>query len=57
MLVIGVDIQVFCSCGQKLAIVETGKLGKGAMVQVEPCEECLEKRYQEGLEDGIEEGS
>jgi hypothetical protein len=39
------DVEVFCTCGDELSIIPGGF---GGQIQVRPCENCLEIKYQEG---------
>lgn len=48
-----IDIEVYCSCGNGLCNQSQSK-GYGQLI-IEPCEDCLKKKYNEGYEDGYEQ--
>jgi hypothetical protein len=50
-----IDIQVWCSCGKGLCNQSTEKQGRfGPGIEVEPCETCMSKEYDRGVDDGYE---
>lgn len=48
-----VDFEVYCSCEAGLCNQSSTK---GMGVIVEPCEKCLEKRYDDGYDKGYSTG-
>lgn len=52
-----VEFEVFCQeCGAGLCSQSTGHSAQGihsAFVEVQPCEKCLEQRFDEGYQRGI----
>jgi len=52
MPTIEAEFDVICSCGNDLGgNVESSRYG--TQVTVEPCDKCLDKKYEEGIDDGI----
>jgi len=51
-----VDFEVFCSCGEGLCDQSTGSNKRGPRVTVEPCQKCLQKEYDAGVEEGYKKG-
>ena len=51
---VDIEIEVVCwECGKDLnAKMESGP---GHIIAVEPCSHCLDRKYDEGLEDGRDE--
>jgi len=52
---INVDFEVFCSCGEGLCNSCTvGTTTRRGMpyIEVEPCQKCLDKQYELGVEEG-----
>jgi hypothetical protein len=51
MPTIDIDLEFQCSeCGNDLEITSNGDT-----IEIDPCENCLESKYDEGVEDGKEE--
>jgi hypothetical protein len=47
------SLLIVCACGKELS-AEEDYFNKGRIV-VEPCENCLDEKYEEGKKDGKEE--
>jgi hypothetical protein len=46
-----IDFEVYCECGNMLSST-TDRRGN---VEVEPCDKCMQEKYDEGYKDGREE--
>jgi len=49
-----IEVEVWCSCGEGLCNQSEAE-SRGRGVIVEPCEKCLDRRYDEGHADGYEQ--
>ena len=57
MPTLSLDFEVFCSCGNGLCNSTTEGSGRnGQYITIEPCKDCLERRYEEGVEEGYQKG-
>lgn len=59
MPVIEASFEVYCKCGAAMChAVDTkqGRFGNVDKIVIEPCEKCLEERYDEGYTEGHTEG-
>ena len=56
MVEIDIDVEVWCDCGEGLCGQTTSSLKDDAFISlvVEPCEKCLEAKYEEGRDTGAE---
>lgn len=52
-IIIKTEIEIWCSCGKGLCEQSVG--GEG-FIQIDPCENCLEKAKDEGYEQGFAAG-
>jgi hypothetical protein len=52
---INIDIDLWCSCGAGLCN-QSSVAGRGQGFVVEPCENCLDKQYEQGKDDGYDKG-
>lgn len=50
------EFEVYCSCGAPICnncdTRHTGRMGRGNVLTVEPCEKCLERRAEKAYEEG-----
>ena len=44
-----VEVEVYCTCGDELTVK---RVGDGTL-DVGPCQNCLDKKYEEGDDDGV----
>ena len=44
-----IEVEVYCTCGDELTVK---RVGDGTL-NVEPCQNCLDNKYNEGLDDGL----
>jgi hypothetical protein len=42
------DVEVYCDCGDELTARESGY----GTLEAQPCESCMDKRYDEGFREG-----
>ena len=50
------DFEVYCDCGTGLCNSTTVENRGGRLIlKIEPCSDCLDAKYGEGLEDGRKE--
>jgi hypothetical protein len=42
------EVEVYCDCGDELAVKE---IGDGTL-KAQPCQSCLDKKYDEGFREG-----
>ena len=48
-----IDVEIECSCGADLSNQSTGSTFRnGLYIEVEPCEDCLNKAHNEGYDEG-----
>lgn len=56
MPVIPCEFEVYCSCGQGLCNNSTeGTNRHSHYITIEPCQKCLDSKYEEGHSDGFDE--
>lgn len=49
------NFEVFCSCGEGLCNnSQEGSNGHSQYIEIEPCQKCLAKSYEEGVDYGYE---
>lgn len=49
------EFEVYCSCGEGLCNnSREGSNKHSQYIEVEPCQRCLDARYEEGVDDGYE---
>ncbi len=53
-MLIDVDNEIMCNCGNKLSIIDEEQRGSILHIKVDPCEKCLQDAYDEGYKDGYE---
>jgi len=51
-----IDISIYCDCGAELDVVNTNYTQKGTEIIVTPCENCMDKKEEEGRVEGHSEG-
>ena len=51
------EFEVFCSCGEGLCNnSREGHNRHSQYITVEPCQKCLDRSYEDGVDDGYEKG-
>ena len=58
MPVLQLEFEVYCACGNGLCNQSTEGsdiYGRGQYITIEPCDKCLDTKYDEGYQEGYSE--